>query len=511
MGMDPQLQTFVNTVDKWLTAENIAIDIDACVSCGNCGQACNWYLETNDPRLHPKYRADVVRKVYKRYLTPEGKVLGSLGLRETPTLEDLRADMDVFWKCTVCGRCTLACPVGISTRRLIRIARAAYTDAGLAQENPTLNAVIKNTREKKHSFGLTKEQVFGRTFLFLKYIDVDIPIDVPGAEYLFVCPAAGNARIPDLGVAMMQVLNASGVSYTVSGQVIDTGTEIDHITVEHGLSKQMLLDWEEAGERLGVGAIVLAECGCDVRTLYHEATETLGRPFKFPIISVDSLMERFIDEGAIPVEPIDESVTFHDPCYVVRLSGQGEKYRRMLPKLTRDFRDMTPNREYNYCCNGGAGGLKMPENTDLRRKASRPKAEQIRATGADLVATPCAICYLSLGDTTQHYGLLNNGQRKVRMFFEVVHAAMMKALRKSGQTDRVKRPAAFRGQSADFIAEHSGLAMMDRWLATPSFQATMEWLKADPIVQGFGQRNPGFNDMVAELEGRIPGQKAAGE
>lgn len=498
--MSEQLAKFVDTVDGWLTAEDIAVHIDLCTGCNNCGHACAWFLETDDPRLHPRYRADVVRRVYRRYIAPSGKVLGPLGIVPTPTLEDLEADMDTLWKCTACGRCTLACPLGISTRRLVRIGRAAYTASGLADANPTLAAIVENTRTKRHSFGLTLDQVFGRASLFLRFLDTDIPIDVHGAQYLFVCPAAGNAKIPDLGVSLIQVLNVAGVPYTVTPEVIDTGTEIDHISVEHPLSKEMLEAWEDAAERLGCEVIIIAECGCDVRTMYHEATETLGRPFRFPIISVDTLIEQAIEDGRLPIEPLDTSATFHDPCYVTRLSGMGDRYRRLLPQLVRDFREMSPHGEYNYCCNGGSGGLKLAENTMLRRKVSAPKANQIRATGADVVTTPCAVCYLTLKDITEAYALAAPNERKALMFFEVVHGAMMKALEERGETARTRRPQVFEGRDDAWIQEHSGISLLDRWLTEPSFRTTMAWLRKDPIVQDFGRRNPGFDEMLDALE-----------
>lgn len=502
--MDKQLKAYVDTVDKWLTAEDVVINIDLCTKCNNCGPACAWYLETGDERLHPRARADIVRKIYNRYISFTGKILGFFGLIETPTLATLKEAMDTFWKCTVCGRCTLSCPMGISTRRLIRIGRAAYTEAGLSQADPTIKAIEDFSRDKKHSFGLNMDQVFGRSNLFLRHIKTDIPINVVGAEYLFVCPAAGNTRIPDLGTNMFQLLNVAGISYTVTPEVIDTGTEIDHIGVHHKLSKQMLLDWEEAGEKLQCTAVIISECGCDVRTLYHEATETLGRPFKFPIVSIDHLFETALLDGRLPYEQLAESVTFHDPCYLTRLAGKDARYRRMIPLLVNDFREMTPNKEYNYCCNGGSGGMKMAQNAELRRKISRPKANQIKDTGADFVTTPCAICYLTLKDITEHYGMATPENRKAKMFFEIVHGAVMKALEKRGETDRVKMPLEFKGKSAAWIKEHSAIQMLENRLKSPSFRPTMNWLKADPLVQGFGKRNPGFNEMLAEIDSIVP-------
>lgn len=492
------MQTFVSTMEKWIGAEEVHA-LEGCIGCGNCGQACAWYLATNDERLHPKNRLRFISRVYQRYLTPGGKLLGALGLIETPTVEDLRANMDVYWKCTLCGRCTLACPQGLSLRRIFRIARAGYTESGLSAENPTLRSIIENTRNKRHSFGLSRDEVLGRVGLFLDYEGVELPVDVPGAEYLFICPAAGNTKIPEIGIKLVKLLNAAGVSYTISPSVIDTGTEIDHITVHHELSRQMLLEWEQAAERLGVKKVLVAECGCDVRTMYVEATETLGRPFKFPIESVDTLFQEAMADGRLPVEPIDASVTFHDPCYVTRLSGLGERYREMLGRLTRDFREMTPNREHNYCCNAGSGGMRLPENTELRRKASRFKAEQIKNTGADLVTTPCAVCYLSLKDTTEYYGLADAANRKARMFFEVVYDAAYKALERMGQLDRFRMPAPLMGVDREFFAAHSVSGLLAQLRGDPNFPALLEKFRNDPNVANYQRENPGFADYFASL------------
>jgi Fe-S oxidoreductase len=70
-----------------------------------------------------------------------------------------------------------------------------------------------------------------------------------------------------------------------------------------------------------------------------------------------------------------------------------------LNLVSNNFIEMTPNREHNYCCNGGAGGMRLPENTELRRKISVLKANQIRVTGAEYVTSPCVVCTLSLEDT----------------------------------------------------------------------------------------------------------------
>ncbi|MEJ5345729.1 MAG: (Fe-S)-binding protein [Chloroflexus sp.] len=493
--MEPEMQAFVNSLRHNLTAEDV-VNLEACMDCKMCGEACAWYLVTGDEKLHPTHKTGLIRQIYHRYMTVEGRIGGALGLVPTPTVADLRENMQYFWACTACGRCTLACPSGISIRRIVRLARAAYADSGLSLTNPTIRSIIENTDRHRHSFGLTMPQVIGRVGLFLRSEDLEVPVDVHGADMLFVCPAAGNTKIPDYGIKLIKILNAAGVSYTISPYVIDTGTEIDHIAVHHNLSKQMLEDWEQEADRLGVKKILLVECGCDTRTLYAEASETLGRPFRYPIVSVDALMLDLIKQGRLPVEKTHLKVTLHDPCYATRLSGLGDLFRELLNLVTDNFIEMTPNREHNYCCNGGAGGMRLPENTATRRKISVLKANQIRATNATYVTSPCVVCTLSLEDTCQTYGLSPQGERMALVLFEVVYAAMEQALAKLGELDRMRIPVELQNRDHEFFVAHSIEGRLSMLMQLPEFPALLDWLEQDDIVRRFSKDHPHVYDLL---------------
>lgn len=496
--MEAEMQLFVDSLRKNITAEDV-VNFEACMDCKMCGEACAWYLVTGDEKLHPTHKTGFIRQIYQRYLTLEGRIGGALGLVPTPTVADLKENMQYFWACTACGRCTLACPSGLSIRRMVRLARAAYSDSGLSNANPTIRSIVENTDRRRHSFGLTAAQVLGRVGLFLRSEGLEVPVNVHGAEMLFVCPAAGNTKIPDYGIKLIKILNAAGVSYTISPYVIDTGTEIDHIAVHHNLSKQMLLDWENEADRLGVKSILLVECGCDTRTLYAEATETLGRPFRYPIISVDTLMLDLIRQGRLPIEKTNLKVTLHDPCYATRLSGLGDLFRELLTLVTDNFIEMTPNREHNYCCNGGAGGMRLPENTNLRRKISVLKANQIRATGAEYVTSPCVVCTLSLEDTCQTYNLSPTGERMALVLFEVIYAAMEPALAKRGELDRMRVPAELRNRDREFFFEHSLEGQMAKLMQQPDFPALLDWLEKDDIVKRFSKDHPQVYEQLRAL------------
>lgn len=505
--MDPVMQKFVSSMRHSLSGEDV-VNLEACMDCKLCGDACAWYLGTSDEKLHPTYKTGFIRQIYQRYLTLEGKVGGRLGLVETPTVEDLRERMPFFWMCTACGRCTLSCPVGLSTRRMVRLARAAYTEAGLSKENPTLRSIVHNLWEVGHSFGIAPAKIMARYALFLCTEGIDMPVDVKGADILFVCPSAANTKIPDYATKVMKILNAAGVSYTMSSRMVETGTEADHIVVHHELARKILQEWEYEARRLDVKRILVVECGCDTRTLYGDVSEILGRPFKYPIIMFDPLVYGLMQDGSLPVEKVNHRITLHDPCHATRLSGMGDTIREVLTRVATEFVEMTPNREYNYCCNGGAGGMRLPENTEVRRRVSVLKANQIHTTGADYVCSPCVVCVLSLEDICQTYGVGKARGRKAIMLFEVIYEAMMRALQQRGEVDRIRVPAVLEGQSDAFIAEHSAIASVTRMLLQNRVEALaiLDWLDQDEIVQRYAQTTPQVRQKLENLRAMVCGE-----
>jgi Fe-S oxidoreductase len=118
-------------------------------------------------------------------------------------------------------------------------------------------------------------------------------------------------------------------------------------------------------------------------------------------------MLRYIKEGRIKVDKTKNTkpVTFHDSCNNARSCGLFEEPRELLQLVCTDFREMYPNRSENYCCTGGGGAMSMSEYTPLRLKSGIIKAEQLKATGAEVVVTSCHNCVDGLTDLIRHYKL----------------------------------------------------------------------------------------------------------
>jgi len=154
-------------------------------------------------------------------------------------------------------------------------------------------------------------------------------------------------------------------------------------------------------EQLNVNEIVIVECGTAYRILKH----LMGKlPIK--VSSIVEVIHRYINEGRIRVKEgaIEVPVTYHDPCQLARNAGLYDEPRDILKLLCKDYREMTPTREYNWCC-GGGGGIIALDNEEFRIKSGKPKRDQIVATGAKIVATACENCVMQLDTIQSGYNL----------------------------------------------------------------------------------------------------------
>ncbi len=109
----------------------------SCVHCGICAESCLFYTETRDPRYTPIYKTLPLRKVWSQEYTFWGKLATKLGLT-TPLSE---ADLEnweplVYDGCTMCGRCSMVCPVGINIASLIQKVKHGLAAQKLAHRRP---------------------------------------------------------------------------------------------------------------------------------------------------------------------------------------------------------------------------------------------------------------------------------------------------------------------------------------------------------------------------------------
>jgi Fe-S oxidoreductase len=142
--------------------------------------------------------------------------------------------------------------------------------------------------------------------------------------------------------------------------------------------------------------------------LRWEVEKYQGKPFTFPpVLSIVELIDRYIRQGRIKLEKdkFDGPFTYHDPCNIARRGGILQEPRNVINALSSDFVEMHPHGARNYCCGGGGGLASTGDFGQLRIKAGKTKAEQIRQTGAKIVVTNCFNCMTQIRDLSKAYDL----------------------------------------------------------------------------------------------------------
>jgi Fe-S oxidoreductase len=238
-----------------------------------------------------------------------------------------------------------------------------------------------------------------------------IPVDKPGVKYMYTVNPREPMYYPqDLAMAA-QILTVAGEDWTIPSEGWDC-TNLPMFAGDRVLAGQVVKTMYEKAVALGIGKILITECGHAFRSAAFEGPYLAGYPDGKPPVEIVHSVKLFHDylrDGRIRIDPakkLEAPVTYQDPCNVSRNGGLWEEGRRIIPYIAEDFRDMSPNREHNHCCGGGGGYIPMgPEFKRRRMEAGRIKAEQIKATGAKVVITPCHNCFDQVNDLNEAYAL----------------------------------------------------------------------------------------------------------
>ena len=146
-----------------------------------------------DPTLEnvPARKLDHVAAVFKRHFTAAGRLVpGIVGARPFDRAM-VRAWLDaVFGRCSLCGRCSLNCTIGIGLPRVFRAARAALAAMDLVPDD--LQATVDNSLRHGNNMAITREDWVDTVQWLEEELQMEtgdpearLPLDKHGAKLLF--------------------------------------------------------------------------------------------------------------------------------------------------------------------------------------------------------------------------------------------------------------------------------------------------------------------------------------
>ena len=393
------VETFVK-----FTFAGVASYLESCVHCGECAEACHFFLTTREPKYTPTYKLMPLVKAYKRHKAPLSSIKKLLGLvPDEVTYEELEEWAPlVYDSCTMCGRCTLVCPMGIDIAGTVRKMREGFVVAGVVP--PDLQNAENFALETGSPMGVTLKALKAHIGHQEKETGIPVPLDKKGADYMVLLSSMEIMGFPEIIGALSKIFKKADIDWTISSKAFEgtnVGVQIGSTTVAKELVQRIV---DAAGE-LGVKYVVTPECGHAYGALRWDGPNLIGHQLKFKVLHIIELLDQLRSQGRIRVKDKDaRRMTLHDPCQIVRRGGLVDQPRHLINMAADNFVEMKGAGVPNLCCGGGGGVSANSRAHELQNQAFSLKLQQFQdLDDLDLVVSPCANCRTVLEE-----GLENN-------------------------------------------------------------------------------------------------------
>jgi Fe-S oxidoreductase len=386
------------------------LDLGTCTECGRCQSQCPAWA-TGKP-LSPK---QLILDLRDHAFAKAPWILASeeerAGLPASAVAEAGRPlvggvdvngviDPEVIWACTNCGACVNECPVDIEhidhingmRRHQVLIESAFPTEA---------TTMLNNLERNGNPWGMAED----RRADWIAELDFKVPV-IDGAiddgiEYLFWvgCAGALEDRAKKTTRAIAELLHAAGVAFAVLGPAEactgDPARRLGNEFVFTMLAQQNIETLNGVGAAAGSGKKVIASCPHCFNTISREYPQLGGN---YEVIHHTQLLARLVDEGKLtPVTPVEEKITYHDPCFLGRHNKVYTPPRELIdsvPGTTAE--EMHRCKGKGFCC--GAGGARMWLEERIGKRINTERIDEALALDPDTITTACPYCTVMLGD-----------------------------------------------------------------------------------------------------------------
>lgn len=399
--MSATLQKGISVLKEMIDAP-IASYFNSCVHCGLCAEACLFYTETGDPKYTPIHKLEPLRRVYRQEYTLLGRLGKMLGLCKPVTDAELEEWKPlVYDSCTMCGRCSLVCPVGNDLVYMVRKLREGMAISGHAPDG--LVGASTRAVEIGSPMGVRLPAVQAQMRHVQQETGIEIPLDAVGAEYMVLMSSMEVINFPEYLGAVARIMKQAGKSWTLCSEAFEATNSGIQIGVSD-IAKVLVQRIVDGAEKLKVKTVISPECGHAYTALRWEGPNLIGRPYSFEVLHILEVLDGFRAQGLLKTTGFeDQRLTFHDPCQLVRRGGVFDQPRNLLKMVAKDFVEMSDPGKMNWCCGGGGGVSAIEEAEPLRLQAFKIKKTQLEETGAKTLVTACANCRIVLEEGLEHY------------------------------------------------------------------------------------------------------------
>ncbi len=308
-------------------------------------------------------------------------------------------DEDALWSCTTCGACVNQCPVDIE--HVDHFVDMRRHQVMIASEFPNeLNGLFKSLENKGNPWGMNASKRND----WITEVDFEVPVfgmegedEIPeDVDYLFWvgCAGAYEDRAKQTTKDVAELLHVAGVKFMVLGDgETCTGDPARRAGNEFLFQMQAMQNVEVLNE-IKARRIVVT-CPHCMNTIDREYPQLGGN---YEVVHHSQLLATLLRDGRLtPLAPLDQSVTYHDPCYLGRHNRVYVPPRELVASVPGvRLVEMDRTGDKSFCC--GAGGAQMWMEERLGTRVNQNRADEALGTGATKIAVACPFCSVMLHD-----------------------------------------------------------------------------------------------------------------
>ncbi|HWL22351.1 MAG TPA: heterodisulfide reductase-related iron-sulfur binding cluster [Ureibacillus sp.] len=399
------------------------IDLYACVECGRCTNMCpatgtgkmlspmdlivklRDHL-TNTGAVMTKKKPWVPVSFFKN---TNGNQLAMAAGAEGAVIEDIYSPSligdiiteEEIWACTTCRNCEDQCPVmNEHVDKIIDLRRFLTMTEG--KVNADAQRAMNNIERQGNPWGINRKEKEN-------WRDLDPSVNIPtvkeatksgeGFEYLFWVGSMGSfdSRSQKIALSFARLMNEAGVKFAILGNKEKNSGDTPRRLGNEFLFQELATGNIEEFEKNDVKKIVTIDP--HAYNIFKNEYKDFG--WEGEVYHHTELLFDLVNEGRLTLNHrVDETIVFHDSCYLGRYNDVYDAPREILKSIPGvKLVEMERNRETAMCCGAGGGLMWMEEHVGNRINVAR--TEQAIATNASVISSGCPYCLTMLSDGTK--------------------------------------------------------------------------------------------------------------